>query len=101
MHSLGRAMENQIPTVGLHAHLSCSTMLKQGTAEGIWNRIVAFLIRAKQTSNALESYTPHIQALKSFLNPSQRQLQQKVTLCGIAATLTFIKTIWDLANPIL
>lgn len=51
---------SRIPTVGLHAHLSCSTRSKQGTAEEIWNRIIAILIRAaqkgKQTSNVSESY---------------------------------------------
>lgn len=50
---------NQVPTVGRHARLSCSTMSKQGTAEDTCNRVIAFLIRAspkgKQTSNALES----------------------------------------------
>lgn len=37
---------SQIPTVGLHAHLSCSTRSKQGTAEEIWNRIITFLIKS-------------------------------------------------------
>lgn len=54
---------SQIPTVGLHAHLSCSTRSKQGTAEEIWNRIITFLIRAtqkgKQMSNVPESYPSH------------------------------------------
>lgn len=51
---------SRIPTVGLHAHLSCSTRSKQGTAEEIWKTIIAFLIKAtqkgKQTSNVSESY---------------------------------------------
>lgn len=46
-------------------------MSKQGTAEEIWNRIVAFLIRAaqkgKQTSGALEGSIPYPQTLRPFL----------------------------------
>lgn len=85
MHSPGGATGNWIPTVGLHTHLSCSTMSKQGTAEEIWNRSWHFSsdnTKRKINIKCISELCPLHSGSWASLKPSAQAAQVEEVLVG-------------------